>query len=208
MPALVKKSMKDQIYEIIKAKIINQDYKPGDAINIITLSKELSISNTPIREALAVLSSEGLVTSTLNAKFRVIELNEPLITSINQSALVMVLGSYEEMSSSNRSELVKALTNALENQQRALDTDNLENFTNYSIAFDRCFIEATKNERLIMIFDNISTLLLLAVRYNHQKSKENCLHNIMEHKKILAAAVAGEREDVISLLKEHYNKHY
>ena len=50
-------SMRDQVYEIIKNRILSREYSLGEPINIVHLSKELGISNTPIREALSQLET-------------------------------------------------------------------------------------------------------------------------------------------------------
>lgn len=43
-------SVKEQTYQIIKEKILNQEYPAGARININELAEELGISNSPIRE--------------------------------------------------------------------------------------------------------------------------------------------------------------
>jgi len=53
--------LKEQAYEIIKEGIINSFYKPGDELRETTLSEEIGMSKTPIREALIQLENEGFV---------------------------------------------------------------------------------------------------------------------------------------------------
>ena len=61
--AIVNKSpLKNQIYDIIKGRIMNSEYQLGEKINIKTLSRELGVSTTPIRDALTLLEKESLVT--------------------------------------------------------------------------------------------------------------------------------------------------
>ena len=55
------KSLKDQIYEIIKEDIINQTYPHNTVLNEKKISQELSVSKTPVREALKALEAEGWV---------------------------------------------------------------------------------------------------------------------------------------------------
>lgn len=55
------KSLKDQIYEIIKEDIINQTYQHNTVLNEKKISQELSVSKTPVREALKALEAEGWV---------------------------------------------------------------------------------------------------------------------------------------------------
>ncbi len=51
-----------EVYEYIKTQLMDQRIQPGVRINIDKLARQLQISQTPIREALARLEAEGLVT--------------------------------------------------------------------------------------------------------------------------------------------------
>ena len=51
-----------EVYEYIKTQLMDQQIQPGVRINIDKLARQLQISQTPIREALARLEAEGLVT--------------------------------------------------------------------------------------------------------------------------------------------------
>ena len=55
------KLLKEQAYEIIKEGIITSYYKPGDELREASLSEEIGMSKTPIREALIQLQNEGFV---------------------------------------------------------------------------------------------------------------------------------------------------
>ncbi|MEL7565542.1 MAG: GntR family transcriptional regulator [Dehalobacterium sp.] len=55
------KNMNTIAYEAIKNSIIQNEIKPGEHISEYMLSEGLGMSRTPIREALKVLASEGLV---------------------------------------------------------------------------------------------------------------------------------------------------
>ena len=67
-----KTSIKDSTYEIIKSKILHEEYKMGEPLNLTQLEKELGISNTPIREAISALVSEGLLVSFHNSRVHVV----------------------------------------------------------------------------------------------------------------------------------------
>lgn len=51
----------DEVYAIIKARILNHEIASGEKINIDQLARDLEVSNIPIREALSRLAAEGLV---------------------------------------------------------------------------------------------------------------------------------------------------
>lgn len=52
----------ESVHETVKQLIMDLRLKPGARLNMGRLASELGVSNTPLREALARLESEGLVT--------------------------------------------------------------------------------------------------------------------------------------------------
>jgi DNA-binding GntR family transcriptional regulator len=53
--------LSDDVYETLKGLIMDSVVEPGTRLNIDALTRELGISQTPIRESLARLESDGLV---------------------------------------------------------------------------------------------------------------------------------------------------
>lgn len=58
-----KSSLAEGAYEVLRHRLIMLDIAPGDAINEASLSAELGVGRTPIREALKRLEGEHLVNS-------------------------------------------------------------------------------------------------------------------------------------------------
>jgi len=54
-------SLADETYDAIRARILDHEISPGEHVGIDELARELAVSQTPIREALARLESDGLV---------------------------------------------------------------------------------------------------------------------------------------------------
>jgi DNA-binding GntR family transcriptional regulator len=53
--------LSDETYDMVKAMIMSHKIAPGQKVNIDALAKKLKVSQTPIREALARLESDGLI---------------------------------------------------------------------------------------------------------------------------------------------------
>jgi len=53
--------LSDETYEMIKTMVFSHEIAPGQRVNIDALSLRLGVSQTPIREALARLESDGLI---------------------------------------------------------------------------------------------------------------------------------------------------
>jgi DNA-binding GntR family transcriptional regulator len=61
IPRLRRSTLGEDVYETLKALVMEHTLAPGDRINIDALARELDVSPTPVREGLARLESDGLV---------------------------------------------------------------------------------------------------------------------------------------------------
>jgi DNA-binding GntR family transcriptional regulator len=68
--------LSDDVYEQLKSLIMEHRLAPEDRVNIDALARELDVSPTPVREALARLESEGLLRKRPLAGYTV----SPLLT--------------------------------------------------------------------------------------------------------------------------------
>jgi DNA-binding GntR family transcriptional regulator len=59
----------DRIYEEIRRSVIVGHYRPGERLGLETLARRYGTSVTPVREALQMLTQEGLVTNKPHAGF-------------------------------------------------------------------------------------------------------------------------------------------
>lgn len=66
--------LSDEIYEMIKTMIFDHEISPGSRVNIDALAVQLEVSQTPIREALARLESDGLIEKEPLKGYRATEL--------------------------------------------------------------------------------------------------------------------------------------
>jgi len=80
-----KLSLKEKVYERIKANIINNSLKQGQIIKIHDLSEEMNLSRTPIREAFQILISEGYLDYIPNKGAIVRKIGLPELIEISQT---------------------------------------------------------------------------------------------------------------------------
>lgn len=202
-------TMKEQAYKIIKNSILSGKYKLGEKINIDSLSRELEISNSPIREALNLLEKEGLVVNTPNAGIKVIELSEDYMTEINESVYALLSGSFDLcLANDNKDLLIKKMEEAIDIQNGLLESKKYREFVKASINFDRCFLVATENQRLISIYDSLYGVFYLAVVHEHERGNINREKNINQHKEIMNAVKNLSPNEVKTLIYKHLDKHF
>jgi len=54
-------TLKERVYRVLKTEILLGRLRPGERLNILDLSTKMNISGAPVREALSMLSRDGLV---------------------------------------------------------------------------------------------------------------------------------------------------
>lgn len=209
MEEIIRGGIRQQIYDIIKERILSAEYRLGDPVNIVSLSKELAVSNTPIREAVSMLCAEGLIVSNVNHKFRVMELTEKKMSELNETFLILLSGAYTCCCHNGKNAgLADLLQTAFDEQSEAFRQNEMIPYIRKAIAFDRCFVSVCENDRLLSVFDNQSNQLFLSVRYAYRHADLAMASNLEEHRALLAAARADEQETVQQLLRQHYDKHF
>jgi len=67
--------MRDDLCRILRNRIVELEYNPGDSLNEKKIAAELGVSRTPIREALIILAAENLVVLSPNSGARVTDIN-------------------------------------------------------------------------------------------------------------------------------------
>lgn len=202
---LLRSSIKQQVYEIIKEKILRQEYGLGQSINIAALSAQLAISNTPIREALAQLEAEGLVTPSLHAKYKVITLTDKDLAELNQTIQLLCCGALDLCIAAKRTDhLIRLLRAAIDSQKQNTKTSDGD-LLRTAISFDEAMLKATENAMLTDIFHRLSCKLLLSVQFQQQNSySRNDRIEAQEHIRHLIQS--GEVEDAKERLSLYHSR--
>jgi len=88
-PVVKPGTLTDQVYEILREKVISRQLVPGEFIREQEVSERLGVSRTPVREALARLASESFLERIPHRGFRLPEENVsdlielyPIITAL------------------------------------------------------------------------------------------------------------------------------
>ena len=68
---LERRGLRDRVYDLILAMLLEGEVEPGARLSIDTLAKQLDVSPTPVREAMVQLERTGLVTREALKGYRV-----------------------------------------------------------------------------------------------------------------------------------------
>lgn len=202
---IVKKSIKEQVYDEIRNRIVTREYAPGTVLNISRLSEELGVSNSPIREALAMLAKEDLLTIEANSKYKAVELDEHLLQQVDAALAALLAGSAVLCFRKGRlDELSRRLEAAYRRQCEQHDDVSPKERYWLAMDFDREFVLATENDIIMKDFENMSNLLF----FSTSPVDEAYDNSIAEHKAVLEAVQQRNLLKVVEALEDHIIKNF
>lgn len=79
-----KKGMVKKVYDYLLMRLLRTDYKPNDRLIISRIANACGVSDTPVREALRLLESEGYIRNTANRGATVIGFTKKNMQEISE----------------------------------------------------------------------------------------------------------------------------
>lgn len=139
----------DIAYNYLKKMIIENELKPGTYVNENDIVNQLSISKTPVREAIQRLVSERLMNNIPGKGTYVSRiLIEDIISIYDLRAAIDALAVKQCIYNSN-DQILNELKSALDGQKEALKEKNLQERFIYAMNFINAYIKASNNDWLI-----------------------------------------------------------
>ncbi len=202
------KSLSQQIYELLRERILDGQYSFGEKLNIDTICKELSVSNSPVREALSLLTANHLTTRKTNAGTYVVEFTPESYNEIAESFSVLILGAYDICCMKNKTGvLVSYLNEQVRNLEKCIENGTDRIRMKAILQIDRCFVMATDNQRCIRQFDSEADLVYLAYIYNHAGRLLDWKMNLEHHRNLIQAVKDNKYKVVQKILGGHTHPH-
>jgi DNA-binding GntR family transcriptional regulator len=195
----------DDVVSGIRDLIVEGDLPAGGRISERALCDRFGVSRTPLREALKVLASEGLVELTPNRGARVIRLTEQ-----DAAEMFEVMGTLEglagELAATRITDEELAELKAL-HYQMALHQARRELMPYFRLnqEIHRKIFEISRNRTLINVYRSLAGRIRRP-RYLANISAPRWAEALTEHEAILAALEARDGASLGQILKDHLRK--
>jgi len=204
MRNIVKTTLSEQIYSILREDIINQTIKCGEKLTLKMLQERFNLSSTPIREALGRLSLDGLIDHVTNVGGRVVDLGAKDIEEIYDFCAVLDISAMRFSLQGKDCEQVKAeLKRNIISQEKALEKGNMKEFMAYSDDFHDIFFKYADNSRLYEASLKVrSQFSILATRYQNYTVAKSIV--FIEHQSIAENIINYDFENAYILMERHF----
>ena len=206
---LVRTTLSERTYEAIKERVFDQLLAPGTRLNIDGLSRELNVSSSPVREALARLAVERLVVLEGYSGYRVAP--EPTAKYLTDLLDYRMLteGHCAQMGAARKSqEDVTKLRRLIERMQSIplLGTRYREyrRFVDYDAQFHQLLVDSAGNEVISQTYASLNAIIVQSRLYlNREGGSTSSDQVVKEHKAILKAYEAGDGDAAKRAICEH-----
>ncbi|GHH03923.1 GntR family transcriptional regulator [Pseudodonghicola xiamenensis] len=189
-----------QIHEEMRRRIQNGDFKPGDRLVEDRLAEEFGVSRNPVREAIRLLSSDGLV--EVNAR-RGVYVSVPEVEKARELVEIRaVLEGHNARLAARRGnpKLLAEAGKILEKGQAALAGKRTSALAQLNDDFHRALSRASENETLA---EMLATLRLRSSLVFAMADPEVQGQSWQEHADILRAILDADEDKAAALSTDH-----
>jgi len=201
------RTMVEQAAEAIVAAAARGAFLPGDRLVEAEIARDLGISRVPVREALRLLESQGIVNSTPYKGMRLMEVTNAGVAALMRVRLALETQAISEALAQpgNPATRFKRLGQAAEDHAQAAATGDPALVVMADGAFHRELCRASGNAPLLALWQSLSRQL--AVVWGIGRQGRDPAPAGREHSALVKALLAGDRHGAADALADHVSWH-
>ena len=199
--SLAPRALYEEVAELLRQRIFARELAPGSWIDEMRLAEEYGISRTPLREALKVLATEGLVTMKMRRGAYVTEVNDK-----DQRDVYHLLSLLE----SDAAGVVAAQASDLEltelesiHQELSAAVGNTDKFFAINERFHMRLLEIANNRWRDQMVADLRKVMKLN-RHNSLLKSGRIEESLREHQALLTALLARDVSASVARMQAHF----
>jgi len=198
---LTPRALYEEVAELLRQRIFNRELAPGSWIDELKLAEEYGISRTPLREALKVLATEGLVTMKVRRGAYVTEVSERDLADVYH-LLSLLESDAAGVAAQRATEAQLKELQALHAELEAA-VDDRERFFSVNERFHMRLLEIADNRWRDQMVVDLRKVMKLN-RHNSLLKSGRIQESLQEHAQVLQAIVARDAEGAMLRMRAHF----
>jgi DNA-binding GntR family transcriptional regulator len=199
---LINRPLYEDVAERLREQIFSHELAPGSWLDEQSLAMAFGISRTPMREAIKVLASEGLVTTKMNKGAYVTEVDRRDLEQIF-TVLSLLEGQAAKETAIKASEAqLTQLDNLHHRLEKAAADRDLEQFFEINVKFHELIQEIAGNKWMNGVINDLRKVLKLQRRDSLSRSGR-LLSSLVEHREILQAILKRDHLAAEQAMRKH-----
>jgi DNA-binding GntR family transcriptional regulator len=204
-PRIERKVVQDQVYDLLKERVLDRTFRPGERLNVDALARELAVSSTPIRESLARLVAEGLARAEPFVGFFVADMpSRAYYEQLYEYRLVVEPWAAAETARRRPSAVVAALEDSVGAMKRGTLSKRYARYRGFAeadAAFHAAVVAGAGNEPAARAYEYLRIHLHLSRLYIDRDQDTDETYG--QHAAILDAIRAGRQREAATTMRVH-----
>ncbi len=200
-PSFAPQALYEQVAERLRQEIFARELQPGSWIDELRLAQAWGISRTPLREALKVLATEGLVTMKLRRGAYVTEMSQQDVAEVYHLLSVLESDAAAEVALKASDEQLAALHQLHQQLEQAIDERT--QFFALNEAFHMQVLEVAGNRWRTQIVTDLRKVMKLN-RHLSLFKQGRLAESLDEHRRLMQALLARDAQAAQQLVREHF----
>lgn len=196
------KPLRELVCENIRQAIIDGTFSPGERLMEIQLADEMGVSRTPVREAIRKLELEGFVVMIPRRGTYVADISIRDITEIYEMRTCLDVLSAGLAAERITDEELEALNRLLVEIGQYIAENNMEKIVEADTAFHDILYQASRNERLRSIINNLREQLT-GIRGRSMSYPGRLVETMDEHRALVDSIAARDVERAQNAARVH-----
>jgi DNA-binding GntR family transcriptional regulator len=202
---LINRPLYEDVAERLREQIFSHELAPGSWLDEQSLAIAFGISRTPMREAIKVLASEGLVTTKMNKGAYVTEVDRRDLEQIF-TVLSLLEGQAAKETAIKASEAqLTQLDNLHHRLEKAAADRDTEQFFEINVKFHELIQEIAGNKWMNGVIEDLRKVLKLQRRDSLTRSGR-LLSSLVEHREILQAILKRDPLAADLAMRKHLTR--
>ena len=199
--SLTPRALYEEVAELLRERIFSRELPPGSWIDELKLADSYGISRTPLREALKVLATEGLVTMKVRRGAYVTEVNEKDLTDVYH-LLSLLESDAAGVVAATATPAQLAELQSLHDELEAA-SGNRSRFFEINEAFHRRLLALADNRWRDQMVNDLRKVMKLN-RHNSLLKSGRIEESLAEHRALMAALTSGQVDAAVQCMRQHF----
>ena len=199
---LINRPLSEEVAERLREQIFSHELAPGSWLDEQSLALAFGISRTPMREAIKVLATEGLVTTKMNKGAYVTEVDRQDLEQIFTVLSLLEGQAAKETAIKASEEQLTRLDDLHHRLEKAAADRDLEQFFEINVKFHEMIQEIAGNPWMNGVIDDLRKVLKLKRRDSLSRSGR-LLSSLVEHREILQAILKRDPLAAETAMRQH-----
>jgi DNA-binding GntR family transcriptional regulator len=200
--SLTPRALYEEVAELLRQRIFSRELVPGSWIDELKLAEEYGISRTPLREALKVLATEGLVTMKVRRGAYVTEVSERDLADVYHLLALLESDAAGVVAARATEAQLKELQTLHGELEKAVS--HRERFFEINEAFHMRLLEIADNRWRDQMVADLRKVMKLN-RHNSLLKSGRIEESLAEHRALMDAIAARDADASARRMREHFS---